>query len=98
MHRFGDLAVGECSRLSDVKMGNSLDELKRERFHTLDITSHYKGEYPEWIFEYASNTVKKGVDCCSEQTITFHYSSDTDMKRFSNLTNPRNISEVYKYY
>jgi hypothetical protein len=33
----GDVALGFCAYQSNVTMGNSLDELGRERFHPLGI-------------------------------------------------------------
>ena len=30
---YGDIAIGACSNVTDVKLGNSLDDNNRERFH-----------------------------------------------------------------
>jgi hypothetical protein len=95
---YGDIAIGECSRISDVKIGYSLDANKRERFHTLSYGSHSKGYFPEWIYKYSANIVKKGKECCSEDSITFHYTPPNQMRRLANLKNPRNLSELFSSF
>lgn len=42
---YGDIALGFCSRISGVKLGNSLDELGRERFHFASLLTHYRGDF-----------------------------------------------------
>jgi len=54
-----DTNVAMCLRQVDVRPGNSTDELGRERFHPLSIDHHYKGIFPDWLYSYASNPVKK---------------------------------------
>jgi hypothetical protein len=56
-----DANVAMCLRQVDVKPGNSTDELGRERFHPLSLDHHYKGIFPDWLFSYASNPVKKVI-------------------------------------
>lgn len=76
---YGDVALGQCSAIADVKLGSSIDSNGRERFHPLDVVSHYEGHFPDWIFDYATNMVKSGKECCSLESISFHYVSQKDM-------------------
>ena len=84
---YGDVALGECSALADVKLGSSIDSNGRERFHPLDVDSHFHGNFPDWIFSYATNKVKSGRECCSLESISFHYVSTQDMYEMSRYEN-----------
>lgn len=79
---YGDLAVGRCAEIANVTMGNSLDEKGRERFHCLSFDHHYNGDFPDWLLQYASNYPKKGKECCSRYSISFHYTSAKEMKDY----------------
>lgn len=45
-----DLDVGMCSRRLGILMGNSTDELGRERFHLMNIKKYILGHFPKWLF------------------------------------------------
>jgi glycoprotein-N-acetylgalactosamine 3-beta-galactosyltransferase len=53
-----DIDVAVCLRTLNVYPDKSIDDSGRERFHPFDIISHFEGELPDWLFEYASNPVK----------------------------------------
>ena len=82
---YGDVALGRCAYHSNISLGNSLDEQGRERFHFNSFNSHYKGLQPDWAYEYSQNGIKDNFDCCSNHTISFHYTSVKEMERFTNL-------------
>jgi glycoprotein-N-acetylgalactosamine 3-beta-galactosyltransferase len=84
---YGDVALGECSRISNVKIGNSTDLFGRERFHPLNAHHHYNGYFPGWLHSYAANKVKSGVDCCSLDSISFHYVNQQDMYKMNKSDN-----------
>jgi hypothetical protein len=49
-------------RRLQIKPGRSLDQNDRERFHPLNITRHYLGDFSfpyEWVAQRALNPVKK---------------------------------------
>ena len=84
---YGDVALGQCSHISNVKIGNSTDSLGRERFHPLDVRDHYDGNYPDWMYDYAKNKVKSGIECCSLESISFHYVNQQDMYKMKKSKN-----------
>jgi glycoprotein-N-acetylgalactosamine 3-beta-galactosyltransferase len=88
--QMGDLVVGICSERSNVTIGNSLDALGRERFHPINMKKSFKG--PKiWLHTYSSNIVKYGEECCSDQSITFHYTSPNDMIEYAKLKDESNL-------
>lgn len=95
---YGDVALGNCAYKSNITMGNSLDSTGKERFHPLDFVAHYRGYIPDWLHKYSSNGVKTGFDCCSDETITFHYTSDEQMDFFANMKNQTLFKNIYKVY
>jgi hypothetical protein len=92
---FGDLLVGLCSERSNVTLGNSLDELGRERFHAINMRTSYKGPPQDWLYSYCSNTPKFDKECCSEQSITFHYTSPQEMIEYSKLKDESNLTVIF---
>ncbi|CAF1090432.1 unnamed protein product [Brachionus calyciflorus] len=82
-----DVDVAKCLRKLDVYLNKSIDEQGRERFHPLNIDGHYYGHFPDWMFSYAANPLKKGVECCSDSSISFHYMTIEEMTRAKNVLN-----------
>jgi glycoprotein-N-acetylgalactosamine 3-beta-galactosyltransferase len=56
-----DVDVAKCLRNLGVYPDKSIDEEGRERFHSLSIETHIKGNYPGWLYEYASNPLKSVI-------------------------------------
>lgn len=81
---YSDVAIGQCMENAQVLMGNSLDEKGRERFHCLSFEHHYHGFFPDWLLQYASNMPKKGKECCSRYSVTFHYTAPNEMLDYKN--------------
>ena len=54
-----DVDIAKCLRNLTVDQKSSLDELGRERFHSVDIISHYTGNKTKWLLSYAKNPLKK---------------------------------------
>ena len=42
----------------DVNPGVSIDDEGKERFHPLNLMGHYNGEFPDWLYSYATNRVQ----------------------------------------
>ena len=53
-----DKDVALCLRNMSIEMGNSTDELGRERFHPLNIRTHIFGTYPKWMHARSQNAPK----------------------------------------
>ena len=43
------------------------------------------GEFPDWLYTYASNPVQKGLNCCSDSSISFHYMSLEETIKLHNI-------------
>jgi hypothetical protein len=94
----GDLAIGKCAYLSNVRIGISLDDYGRERFHPLSFPAHFNGYIPEWLKTYSSNDIKIGDECCSDETISFHYTSAEQMEFFGNMINQKLMKQIYNIF
>jgi glycoprotein-N-acetylgalactosamine 3-beta-galactosyltransferase len=93
---FGDILIGLCSERSNVTMGNSLDELGRERFHALSLHNHYLENDTFSLEFYSSNLAKFGKECCSLQSISFHYTSPEEMINYSKIIDESNLSVLFE--
>ena len=71
---YSDVTIGLCRERSNVTMGASVNAAGSERFHIRDLDTHFFNQ-PYWSYDYSSNPVKSGVECCSEDSISFHYAS-----------------------
>ena len=58
-----DVDVAICLRELGVYPKKSIDALGLERFHPLSLRAHYSGDYPDWMFQYASNPLQKVSIC-----------------------------------
>ncbi|CAF2064629.1 unnamed protein product [Rotaria magnacalcarata] len=68
-----DVEIARCLRTKDVYPGKSLDKQNRELFHPLPFADHFLGSFPGWLAQYAENPLQSSYNCCSDQTISFHY-------------------------
>ncbi len=50
-----DVDLSKCLKSVRVRMGDSLDDLGRERFHVFDAMDSVKQKYPDWFYSYAQN-------------------------------------------
>ena len=53
-----DVEITICLSTRGVYPGKSLDQQNRELFHPLPFESHFRGEFPGWLVEYAENPLK----------------------------------------
>jgi hypothetical protein len=76
---FGDITIGNCAHSVQVTTGDSLDAEKKPRFHPHDAKTHFYGPVPVPLYSAGSHNGKIGKDCCSLETISFHYVTLDDM-------------------
>ncbi|CAH1786780.1 unnamed protein product [Owenia fusiformis] len=69
-----DFKSGYCLGLVGCTPMNTTDSKGRERFMVFNPKAHLIGNYPEWYLRYDSNNGRiKGINCCSDFPIGFHY-------------------------
>ncbi|XP_061182117.1 glycoprotein-N-acetylgalactosamine 3-beta-galactosyltransferase 1-like [Saccostrea echinata] len=74
-----DAEIGKCMQHLGIKAGDSLDIYGKETFHPFNPSAHLRGLYPQWFYNNAASYPKKGLECCSDYSISFHYMSPPDM-------------------
>ncbi|XP_050394357.1 glycoprotein-N-acetylgalactosamine 3-beta-galactosyltransferase 1 [Patella vulgata] len=75
-----DIAVGQCAKMFHYNMVNvSTDALDREKFHSLHPGNYLDADVPEWLYRFSFSKVRTGFDCCSNETISFHYVSPKEI-------------------
>lgn len=99
-----DVNIANCLRQSaGIIPYDTRDDLKRERFHPFLPGSHLTYRIPktkenwDWYPKY-NPELKEGYECCSENSISFHYSpADTTKQLHSYLYHCDNKekSEIY---
>ncbi|KAK6185047.1 hypothetical protein SNE40_007369 [Patella caerulea] len=68
-----DIETGRCLTKAGALVHSSVDNRDRESFHPMNIYGYIIGPLPKWIVNYDRNQAKVGNDCCSQLTISFHY-------------------------
>ena len=70
-----DAEVAKCLRTKGVYPGRSLDAQNRELFHPLSFYDHFHGNFPDWLRQYAENSLRTVSDLlqmkCSTDFILF---------------------------
>ncbi|XP_069123394.1 glycoprotein-N-acetylgalactosamine 3-beta-galactosyltransferase 1-like isoform X1 [Argopecten irradians] len=74
-----DAEIGKCMQRLEVKVGDSLDINGRESFHPFTPIAHLQGNYPGWFYNQTFHKAQKGLGCCSDYSVSFHYMSPADM-------------------
>jgi hypothetical protein len=70
---YSDISIGNCANRVNVSIGNSDDSSGKPRFHPANPTIHYYGPLPGALFSSTSHNGKLGKECCSVESIGFHW-------------------------
>lgn len=89
---FSDVAIGYCMELANVTIGDSTDSCNRERFHMHSLKRYFGGPFDNWMLKHSKNSPKNGINCCAEDSISFHYTEPEDMIKYAKM----NFSEALK--
>jgi glycoprotein-N-acetylgalactosamine 3-beta-galactosyltransferase len=70
-----DVEIGKCLEKVNVFAGDSRDDKGRGRFFPATFVEHIiPGIIDEkhWLTNYSFDDIKKGMNCCSDNAISFH--------------------------
>ena len=85
--KFGDVTIGGCAFEAGVDVINSIDSKGKPRFLPYDPISHIKGQVSRVFSIFGSYENHVGRECCSSETISFHYVKNEYMHAiYNNLT------------
>uniref|UniRef100_A0A336LXY8 Glycoprotein-N-acetylgalactosamine 3-beta-galactosyltransferase 1 n=1 Tax=Culicoides sonorensis TaxID=179676 RepID=A0A336LXY8_CULSO len=69
-----DVNMGKCMMSVGVKFGDTRDAQKKNRFLPMAPIDHlFPKITDEWYFKLSRYPAKKGLGCCSDYAISFHY-------------------------
>jgi hypothetical protein len=77
--QYGDVTIGECAQFVNVTIGSSNDKNGKPRFNYNTPKVHYEGPIPSYLYDYGTHNKKIGKDCCSPESISFHYVNPATM-------------------
>jgi len=67
-----DVYVSRCLQHLNITLNGAVDG-HHHRFYPLEFLSMYCMDFPKWYSDYNTLKSSKGFDCCSSQSISFHY-------------------------
>ncbi|CRL06198.1 CLUMA_CG018901, isoform A [Clunio marinus] len=78
-----DVEIGKCLANVGVLAGDSRDDLNRSRFLPFPPEGLLRDLYGEtWLDNATFYEIKKGIECCSSNVISFHYITHNQMYVF----------------
>ena len=75
-----DINLAYCLARIGIHVTNARDNNQLERFHPMTFEQHFLGKFTRWIEKNAQFNQKKGEQCCSPLTISFHSLSSEEMR------------------
>jgi glycoprotein-N-acetylgalactosamine 3-beta-galactosyltransferase len=75
-----DINLAFCLASIGIYALNARDNEHLETFHPMTFEQHFLGNFTRWIEQHAQFKQKKGEECCSPLTISFHNLSPEEMR------------------
>jgi glycoprotein-N-acetylgalactosamine 3-beta-galactosyltransferase len=75
-----DINLAYCLARISVFVTNARDDQQLETFHPMTFEQHFLGKFTRWIERNAQFKQKKGEECCSPLTISFHSLTPDEMR------------------
>jgi glycoprotein-N-acetylgalactosamine 3-beta-galactosyltransferase len=75
-----DINLAYCLARIGIFPTNTRDDQQLETFHPMTFEEHFLGNFTKWIEKNAQFEQKKGEECCSPLTISFHSLSPVQMR------------------
>ena len=79
IYAYGDVAIALCGLLGNISIGDSRDSFGKQRFHNYSPLVHFYGPLPSILTIHGHHDKKIGRECCSLETISFHYVNSSEM-------------------
>ncbi|CAB3362465.1 Hypothetical predicted protein [Cloeon dipterum] len=92
-----DILIAKCLHSVGVLPGDSRDSNGRGRFFPFAVDSHVNpNQEPKdwWYWDYIYWPIEGGLDCCSNQPVSFHYVTPTQMYMIEFLAYKANTTET----
>jgi glycoprotein-N-acetylgalactosamine 3-beta-galactosyltransferase len=71
--KFSDVTLGLCAKKLGIGINEAKDATDKYRFHNLGPEVMYRGPFPGFIKATTNHTGVIGKNCCSLDSIGFHY-------------------------
>ncbi|UJR36370.1 hypothetical protein I4U23_029095 [Adineta vaga] len=78
--RAEDINIAYCLAQIGIFVTNLRDNHQLETFHPMTFEQHFMGKFTKWIERNAQFSQKKGEECCSPLTISFHSLSIDELR------------------
>ena len=73
---YGDLTIGKCAYYAGIRIANTTDKYGKQMFHNWNHHVNFYGPLPSYL---VSIGIQIGKECCSLDSISFHYVSVNDI-------------------
>lgn len=77
---YSDISIAECALQANITIGNSHDKMNKPRFHPANPKIHFHGPIPGALLSSGSHDGTVGKNCCSNESIGFHWIEPSYMR------------------